>query len=346
MWASPFAPPGAPTAPSSPLPGRPTGDPQYLEALLTEIDAAGPPPARRGKTVRAVYMGGGTPTTLGPPTSWPACWNGWAPPSPWPRHGVHRGGRPATPSPGEKLWPSGPGRQPDLREPQTMSDPVLAAIGRSHRAGDIRNGPCPGPGGGGLAHQHGPHRGPAGDTPQGFRQTLEEVMALAPENLTVHTLALKKGPPAPGGHPAPGTRWPPCWTTPGPPWRGGYAPTTSTGRSSCPAPWKTWGGPARLRQPVQHLHDGGAPPSCPWGQGVTKFVENGGSSGWPTPSIPRSTCAPSTPFARKKPPGYDGPGLASPPCSHFVTLSLDAPGRRQFQCPISCKRSTAASTRM
>src|SRR5699024_12313789 len=36
--------------------------PQYLEALLTEIDAAGAAARQAGKTVRAVYIGGGTPT--------------------------------------------------------------------------------------------------------------------------------------------------------------------------------------------------------------------------------------------------------------------------------------------
>ncbi len=112
--------------------------PQYLEALLTEIDAAGAAARQAGKTVRAVYIGAAPPPPWRP-TSWPACWSGWAPPSPWPpaRSAPWRpAGR--IPSPGKSSWPSGPGRQPDLREPQTMSDPVLAAIGRDHRAADIR----------------------------------------------------------------------------------------------------------------------------------------------------------------------------------------------------------------
>ncbi len=62
----------------------------------------------------------------------------------------------------------------------------------------------------------GPDRRPAGDTPAGFRRTVEEVLAMAPENITVHTLALKKGArlrqeetPCPLGQ-----MWPPCWTSP------------------------------------------------------------------------------------------------------------------------------------
>ena len=74
-----------------------------------------------------------------------------------------------------------------------MSDPVLAAIGRSHRAADIRRAYALAREVGGLAINMDLNAGLPGDTPQGFRQTLEEVMALAPENLTVHTLALKKG---------------------------------------------------------------------------------------------------------------------------------------------------------
>ena len=77
--------------------------------------------------------------------------------------------------------------------PQTMSDPVLAAIGRSHRAQDIRRAYA-------LARETGVGAvnmdliaGLPADTPAGFRRTVEEVLAMAPENITVHTLALKKG---------------------------------------------------------------------------------------------------------------------------------------------------------
>ena len=75
-----------------------------------------------------------------------------------------------------------------------MSDPVLAAIGRSHRAQDIRRAYA-------LARETGVGAvnmdliaGLPADTPAGFRRTVEEVLAMAPENITVHTLALKRGP--------------------------------------------------------------------------------------------------------------------------------------------------------
>ena len=142
--------------------------PDYLDALLAEIDAAGAAARRAGKTVRSVYLGGGTPSTV-------------------------EAGRPDTIT-REKLIAirEGGGNRISVN-PQTMSDPVLAAIGRSHRAQDIRRAYA-------LARETGVGAvnmdliaGLPADTPAGFRRTVEEVLAMAPENITVHTLALKKG---------------------------------------------------------------------------------------------------------------------------------------------------------
>ena len=77
--------------------------------------------------------------------------------------------------------------------PQSMSDDVLRVIGRRHTAADV------------VAAFEKARRagfdiinmdliaGLPGDTPAGFRHSLEAVQALNPENITVHTLALKKG---------------------------------------------------------------------------------------------------------------------------------------------------------
>lgn len=76
--------------------------------------------------------------------------------------------------------------------PQTLSDEVLRAIGRRHTAQDILD--CFA-----EARQQGfgninmdliaglPH-----DTPEGFAASLDGVLALGPENITVHTLTLKR----------------------------------------------------------------------------------------------------------------------------------------------------------
>ena len=77
--------------------------------------------------------------------------------------------------------------------PQTLEDQVLAAIGRKHSARDILDAYA-------LAREVGFDSinmdliaGLPRDSFEGFRRSLEGVLALKPENVTVHTLALKKG---------------------------------------------------------------------------------------------------------------------------------------------------------
>lgn len=168
--------------------------PQYLEGLFQEIDAAGANLLASGKTVRTVYIGGGTPTTLDadqlrallerinkafqlkPGTEFTV-----------------EAGRPDTIT-REKLEAirEGGGNRISVN-PQTMSDKVLEAIGRSHRAGDIQKAYA-------LARETKVGAvnmdliaGLPADTVEGFRDTLDQVINLDPENITVHTLALKKG---------------------------------------------------------------------------------------------------------------------------------------------------------
>ena len=77
--------------------------------------------------------------------------------------------------------------------PQSMSDTVLRAIGRSHTAEDILRAWEL------VEAARFPVRnmdliaGLPADTEAGFRDSLDKVIALAPENITVHTLAMKKG---------------------------------------------------------------------------------------------------------------------------------------------------------
>lgn len=168
--------------------------PDYLTALLTEIKYAGAAAVLAEKRVRSVYIGGGTPTTL-EPADLSRLLDAL-------RTAFHledgleftvEAGRPDTITK-EKLqaiWTGG-GNRISIN-PQTMSDEVLKAIGRSHRADDIRKAYA-------LARDIFPGAinmdliaGLPLDTLQGFRDTLREVIGLNPENITVHTLALKKG---------------------------------------------------------------------------------------------------------------------------------------------------------
>lgn len=77
--------------------------------------------------------------------------------------------------------------------PQTMEDQVLRAIGRRHTAADIVSA-CQ------LVAKYGfPHvnmdliAGLPQDTEAGFRRSLERCLEFGTDNITVHTLALKKG---------------------------------------------------------------------------------------------------------------------------------------------------------
>ena len=77
--------------------------------------------------------------------------------------------------------------------PQTMSDAVLETIGRRHTAADIVSALGEVRKVGGFAVNMDLIAGLPSDDPAGFSRTLDAVLALEPENITVHTLSLKKG---------------------------------------------------------------------------------------------------------------------------------------------------------
>ena len=166
----------------------------FLAALHREISAAGAMLERAGLRVRTVSFGGGTPTTLSAPQL-DALLGHLAEHVDLSRCTEYtvEAGRPDTIT-AEKLSVlarRGVGRI--SVNPQSMDDRVLAAMGRAHRCQDIRRAYA-------LAREHGIPcvnmdliAGLPADTPEGFRASLEQVLALGPENVTVHTLALKKG---------------------------------------------------------------------------------------------------------------------------------------------------------
>ena len=166
----------------------------YVDALERELRWAGDYLRRKGLRPRSVYMGGGTPTTLSHQQldrlltaldGWPG------------RSGLVEltveAGRPdtITRSKLEVLKGHGVGRI--SVNPQTLSDQVLQAMGRAHTAGQFREAYA-------LARQVGFDAvntdliaGLPQDSEAGFRATLDEIVTLAPEEITVHTLALKHG---------------------------------------------------------------------------------------------------------------------------------------------------------
>ena len=77
--------------------------------------------------------------------------------------------------------------------PQTMSDEVLNVIGRRHTAADIVEALEKVRKVGGMEVNMDLIAGLPADSAEGFEKTLDTVIALDPENITVHTLSLKKG---------------------------------------------------------------------------------------------------------------------------------------------------------
>ncbi len=166
----------------------------YLEALDREIDTAAEMVNDLGLRIKSFYMGGGTPTTLtAEQMDRLLCRLNDSFDLSHVLEYTVEAGRPDTITP-EKLRVL---KRRDVTRisinPQTMEDKVLTAIGRRHTAGDIRAAM-------GLVDQVGFDHvnmdliaGLPEDTPDGFRRTLDEVIAMGADNITVHTLSLKKG---------------------------------------------------------------------------------------------------------------------------------------------------------
>ncbi len=166
----------------------------FVEGLCREIDAVGKLLAETGQTIRTVYIGGGTPTTLSA-EQLDAVLSAMEEHLPLERCSEFtvEAGRPDTITP-EKLnvlAAHGVGRV--SVNPQSMDDEVLERMGRPHSGEDIRRAYAQVRAAGSFAVNMDLIAGLPGDTAEGFARSLEEVMALGPENITVHTLALKKG---------------------------------------------------------------------------------------------------------------------------------------------------------
>ena len=166
----------------------------YVSALCREIEEAGRQLRSRGIFLRTAYMGGGTPTTLSADQldRVLAAMEQHLPLDRCVEFTVEAG-RPDTIT-REKLQVL---RTHSVQRisvnPQTMDDRVLRIMGRAHTAAQIEAAMA-------LAWEHFDGlvnmdliAGLPGDSPRGFADTLHRVLALAPSNITVHTLALKKG---------------------------------------------------------------------------------------------------------------------------------------------------------
>lgn len=171
--------------------GRGTLVEPYLAALMREMEAGSRLLTRSGRTLRALYVGGGTPTSLNEDqlrrfldavmTLFPNA-----------AEYTVEAGRPDTLNP-EKLSilkEAGIGRI--SINPQTMNDRTLRVIGRAHTAAQIREAYAD-------ARRIGFHHinmdviaGLPGESLADFAVTMDAARELSPESLTVHTLAIKR----------------------------------------------------------------------------------------------------------------------------------------------------------
>ncbi len=165
----------------------------YVEALCRELVFIAQQAKHLGLRLRTVYMGGGTPTSLSAAQlrTVMQCVRDHFPLSTVQEYTVEAGRPDCTDE--EKLAVIRElGADRISINPQTLQDPVLRNIGRRHSAQDILD--CFA-----AARRIGHDNinmdliaGLPGDTVAGFDDTLRRVLALRPENITVHTLTLKR----------------------------------------------------------------------------------------------------------------------------------------------------------
>ena len=166
----------------------------YLDCLLREIETVGAGMRQAGLTLRTLYIGGGTPTTLSAPQLKVLM------------EAINRhfdrtrlieytveAGRPDTVDPEKLQVIRALGAKRVSINPQTMNDAVLRAVGRPHTAADVERAFAQARAAGFDSINMDLIAGLPGDDPESFARSLDRVLALDPSNVTVHTLALKKG---------------------------------------------------------------------------------------------------------------------------------------------------------
>ena len=168
--------------------------PAYMDALILDIRKTAEAVTAAGLRPIALYVGGGTPTTL----SSDRIYSIFAE--------LHKGfdlsncreitveaGRPDTITQEKLDVLSKNGVTRISVNPQTMCDSVLKSIGRRHTSADVQQAMA-------LAQSYEEFSvnmdliaGLPSDSHKGFEESLKKVLELRPENITVHTLSLKKG---------------------------------------------------------------------------------------------------------------------------------------------------------
>lgn len=167
--------------------------PDYLDCLMREIDAAAELVKRKGKRLEAVYVGGGTPTTLEAEQLKRLICHVF---SAFDMSGVKEftveAGRPDTITADKLRVMKACGVNRISINPQSMNEQTMRVIGRRHTPDDIRRAFA-------MARECGFEiinmdiiAGLPGETFDMFCHTVAEVEKLSPENTTVHTMSIKR----------------------------------------------------------------------------------------------------------------------------------------------------------
>ena len=165
---------------------------EYLPYLYKDVENGARLVRDGGYHVRATYLGGGTPTVLSADeldallSHIETCYGGFG------AECTVEAGRPDTITKEKLQVLRNHGVERISINPQTMSDETLRRIGRAHTAAEIKEAFA-------LARSMGFSSinmdliaGLPGETVADFEHTLSEIKALRPDNLTVHTLAIKR----------------------------------------------------------------------------------------------------------------------------------------------------------
>lgn len=167
--------------------------PDYFENLLKEIEYTGELVNKLGITMLSAYVGGGTPSILSAEQisrllkTVNSCFD-----MSKCREFTFEAGRPDTITYEKLIAARENGIDRISINPQTMNDEILRSVGRNHSAQDVVTAFA-------AARESGFKNinmdliaGLPGDTARGFADTLDRVMSLDPESITVHTLAYKR----------------------------------------------------------------------------------------------------------------------------------------------------------
>lgn len=164
----------------------------YVDALKKEIAYSKSIIDRLGKKVITAYIGGGTPTAISAPllAEVMECINKYYPNL---KEYTVEAGRADTIDKEKLMVIKKHGGSRICINPQTMNDKVLQYIGRQHTKQQVLKAFY-------LAREVGFASinmdliaGLPGDTLQSFQDTVEQICALNPEGITVHTLSIKRG---------------------------------------------------------------------------------------------------------------------------------------------------------